>query len=398
MGFDKKKYIYDSYLSNYDTHVESCLFNGTDYEIKLDKTIFYPDMVGGQPRDCGTINGLEVKNVIERDNEVIHILDTPIEGEVRLQIDLNRRIDLMQQHTGQHILSSVFSELYHAKTVGFHLSSDYTTIDLNVAGFTDEMISSVEHYANQIIYDNIKIDTEILKREDALKENLRKEPVNDEMIRLVKIGEKDNVACCGTHLSFTGEVGVIKVLKYEKYKSGTRVEFLCGKRALDDYIEKNFCIYHLSNEFSCHVTKLKDSIIKLKEDDLIKTKEISSLKSKLNYYKAQEYIDSAIIINNNLKFIYEKEEEFDVKQLREIANKITDKHNLICVLIAKNHDNFNIIIAKSKDVSYNIRELFKICSDNAEIKGGGNDYILQGLGKNINKIIEIDKIMNRIMQ
>ncbi|QSX06948.1 metal-dependent hydrolase [Sedimentibacter sp. zth1] len=396
MSFDKKEYIYDSYKDKFRTKVTSCKLNDNQqFEVILDKTIFYPDMLGGQPKDNGTINGLKVLDVYEKDEEVIHILDNYVEGEVLLKIDFDKRFDHMQQHTGQHLLSCSFAHLFNAKTIGFHLSGEYTTIDLDVDFFTNDMIKDVEFYANQIIYDNLKVETKILSHEDAMKTGLRKQPVDDKLIRVVKIGEKDNVACCGTHVNFTGEIGIVKIVKYEKYKSGTRVEFLCGKRALIDYINKNLDINKLANSFSCHNTKLVENIEKHRLENSVALKKINSLQNKLYDYKAKEYIDNAKVLGN-IKYIFVQNKDNDIKEDRMIISKIIENDNFLCGFVIKNGNNLNLIIAQSLNLNLDIKSVFKECSSLVGLKGGGNNRMIQGTSKSSDKFDELFKMLCKI--
>ncbi len=157
MSFKQKKFLDNPYLDNIKSTVTSCILNDEKkYEVILENTIFYPHLSGGQPKDEGTVNGIEVLNVYEQDENIIHILPEAAYGEVELNINFEKRFDHMQQHSGQHILSCAFSNLYNAKTIGFHLSGEYTTIDLDIAEFDNDKIKNIEEYCNKIIYDNIR--------------------------------------------------------------------------------------------------------------------------------------------------------------------------------------------------------------------------------------------------
>lgn len=383
MSFEQKEYLVNSYLDNYDTEVTSCNLNvENNYEVILKNTIFYPHLSGGQPRDEGTIDSIEVLDVYEKGDDIIHILSKAVEGKVNLKINFDRRFDHMQQHTGQHILSCAFSNLYHAKTIGFHLSGDYTTIDLDVASFDNEMIKKVEEFSNKIIYDNMKIETEILSHDDAIQSGLRKKPVDDETIRIVKIGDKDNVACCGTHTNYTGEIGIVKVVKFEKYKSGTRVEFLCGKRALLDYINKNNDIQSLSNNFSCHTSIVADNILKFKNDNNQLIKKVGMLQDKINEYEAKSMMNESINtdgVNCILKILNDR----DIKDLRFIVSNIIENDSYICGIVIDNNESSSIIIGQSSNLNFDIKAIYSKCAQIIEAKGGGNNKIIQGTGKNI---------------
>lgn len=395
MSFEEKAYLDNSYLDIYKSKVTSCKLNSDNkYEVILDKTIFYPDLSGGQPKDEGTINGIEVIDVYEENGNIIHILDKQLEGTVELKINFERRFDHMQQHTGQHLLSCAFNNLYNARTIGFHLSGSYTTIDLNVENFTKDMIKNVELYANQMIYDNLEIKTQILEHDEALKTGLRKKPVDDELIRLVKIGDKDNVACCGTHLNHTGEVGIVKIVKHEKYKSGTRVEFLCGKRALTDYIEKNNIIHELSNSFSCHPLVLIDNIEKFRKEKDLLNKKNSILQNKITEVKVNELINTSKTINNE-KHIVQILDDVDMKQARFIATNITENDGFLCGFIIITEENCGIIIAQSSNLEYNLKEIYNKCAEIIGAKGGGSNRIIQGTSNNTQLVNKCFYVLNQ---
>ncbi len=393
MSFKQKKFLDNPYLDSIKSKVTSCILNDEKkYEVILENTIFYPHLSGGQPKDEGTVNGIEVLNVYEQDENIIHILPEAVYGEVEQNINFEKRFDHMQQHSGQHILSCAFSNLYNAKTIGFHLSGEYTTIDLDIAEFDNDKIKNIEEYCNKIIYDNIKIESRILSHDEALKTGLRKQPVDDETIRIIRIGDKDNVACCGTHVNYTGEIGIIKVIKYEKYKSGTRVEFLCGKRALTDYINKNNDIQILSNAFSCHTSMVAENIFKFKNESGLLVKKISMLQDEINQYEAESFIQSAICVNG-INYSLNMLKERDIKDLRFIVSKITKNNNYFCAFVVNNNDSCSIIIGQSANLNIDIKDIYLKCSDIIEAKGGGNSKMIQGTGK---KVEAIDECFNML--
>jgi alanyl-tRNA synthetase len=290
MKNSEKIYQEDSYITELSAEVLSCIKKDDFYEIILDKTIFYPHMSGGQPKDEGTINGIEVCDVQECGDEIVHVLKEEISGSVTLNINFNKRFDHMQQHTGQHILSYSFSHLFGGNTVGFHMSDNYTTIDIDIT-LTEEMIEQAEQLCNKIIYENNIVAAKNYTYEEAMKLDLRKDPMKLDVLRIIEIKNCDISACGGTHVRSTGEIGIIKITKTEKYKHGTRVEFLCGKRALDDYIIKNRNISVLSSVLTCGADMIMDNIDKilnenkkLKKDMTIST--TASMNTRQKIYKS----------------------------------------------------------------------------------------------------------------
>ena len=348
------------------------------YEVILDRTIFYPHMSGGQPKDEGTINGQKVYDVEERGDEIVHKLKEPISGNVFLSIDFNTRFDYMQQHTGQHILSYSFANLFNTNTVGFHMSDNYTTIDLDIS-VTDEMIEQSEILSNKIIYENKTVTTENYSYDEAMNLNLRKAPPELDFLRIIRVEDYDDSACGGTHVKNTGEIGIIKVTKTEKYKQGTRLEFLCGNRALNDYITKNKNISSLSSLLTCRADMLMYNFDKILSENKQMKKDINLLKSNLNEYKAKEFKSSAII-KDGIKYLIAKSDE-DIKDLRYICSKVTEDENYLAVLVTEDDNSCSIVIGQSKNLNLATKNIFEKCKKIIGGKGGGNNYLIQCSGE-----------------
>ena len=379
----KKIYQEDSYLKQLEANVISCNENNNLYEVILDQTIFYPHMSGGQPKDEGTINNIRVLNVLEKDDEIIHVLPEPVMGKVNLIIDFENRFDNMQQHTGQHILSAFFAELYDGKTVGFHLSSNYTTIDLNIE-LNDEMIEKVELCANKVIYENKSVKANTFSYDESLKQGLRKPPKILDSLRLIKIEDCDLIACGGTHVKTTGEIGIIKIIKSEKYKSGTRIEFLCGKRALINYMSGHKELVKLSTLLTCRTDMVHDNFIKVKDENKDFKKSVSLLQKKINEYIIKELKENAYV-KNNVNFIFQELQDMDMKDLRFICSKIIEIENYVVILLCETDSSCSICLGRSKNINYNIKEVFNKCKEIINAKGGGNDCLIQGTGSILNK-------------
>jgi alanyl-tRNA synthetase len=203
-------------------------------DIVLDQTAFYPTG-GGQPHDTGLLGGYPVVDVFEHEENIVHrVRGGSPSGRVEGAVDWARRLDHRQQHTGQHILSRAFLFLEQAMTVGFHLGQETCTIDLDreseVAG-----VSKAERLANDVVLADHPIADSWYDDPSRLPAGLRKEPTVEGPIRIVSIGSFDATPCGGTHCRRSGQVGSIKVLGTERRRGGTRIEFVCGYRALDDY-------------------------------------------------------------------------------------------------------------------------------------------------------------------
>lgn len=367
----------NAYLTELEAEVVSCAKREDYYEVILDKTIFYPHMSGGQPKDEGTINGIKVFDVREHGDEIIHKLKEPVNGKVYLSIDFSTRFDYMQQHTGQHILSYAFAKLFDGNTVGFHLSDNYTTIDIDTA-LTDEMTEQAEQLSNKVIYENKAVAARTYAYEDALKLNLRKAPIELDFLRIVSIENYDDCACGGTHVKYTGEIGIIKVTKTEKYKNGTRVEFLCGKRALGDYIVKNKNIFDLSAILTCRTDMISDNLEKVLNENKKLKKDVVNLSSRLNEYKAGD-LKSNAVVKDNIHYIFLKSDD-DVKDLRFICSKITEDKDCVAVLVSEADNACNLVIGQSKNLTFDIKSIFEQFMSLINGRGGGSDYLLQCSG------------------
>lgn len=373
-----KLYQDDSYMTRATANVVSCVRDEDKYRTILDKTIFYPHMSGGQPKDEGTINGIPVTDVQEHGNEIIHVTADPLSGEVELEIDYATRFDYMQQHTGQHILSCALGNLFEANTIGFHMSKDYTTIDID-ADLNDALLVRAEDYSNNIIYSNIDVSVRTLPYDEAVKLSLRKLPPKIDSLRITQIADKDICACGGTHVSRTGEVGMIKVVRAEKYKSGLRIEFLCGRRALVDYNTKNKTLLHLSSMLSCQIPGLNNAIenLKLSEKQLSKT--IGALNTELNKYRAADFMTSAVEFGSTM-FIVKALADADMKDMRSIVSVITQEQGYVAVLVGEGKANCSIVMGQSEDQSFDLKSLFNECSSFISAKGGGSNRLIQGSG------------------
>lgn len=202
------------------------------WEVVLDRTVFYPTG-GGQPCDLGTLNGVAVTDVSERGEEIVHRVTAPLSvgSEAVMAVDWDRRFDLMQQHSGEHLISGVIHSRFGYENVGFHMGADFVTIDFS-GMLTPEELSAVEAEANEWVWKNVPIeiaypDAEALK---TIPYRSKKELTGQ--VRIVTIPGADICACCGTHVSNTGEIGLIKIFSCVKFHDGVRLELLCGRRAL----------------------------------------------------------------------------------------------------------------------------------------------------------------------
>ena len=224
----ERLYYTDAYLTRFDAAVIDR--SGDGQRLYLDRTAFYPAS-GGQPSDHGSLGGATVVDVVDEGERIAHQLSAPvIASSVAGDVDWTRRFDHMQQHTGQHLLSAVFADLFGYQTVSVHFGPDYATLDLGVETVAAADIVRAESRANEIVWENRAVDVSFEDAEQA--SGLRKPSAREGPLRIVTIRDLDRSACGGTHVRATGEIGPILLRRQEKMKKNTRIEFLCGTRAL----------------------------------------------------------------------------------------------------------------------------------------------------------------------
>ena len=225
----ERLYYTDAYLARFDARVVDTADNG--HRVYLDRTAFYPTS-GGQPNDLGSLGGVAVTDVVDEGNRVAHGLAGALAPAQQLQgvVDWKRRFDQMQQHTGQHLLSAVFADVFGWDTLSVHFGAEYATLDLATESIAPSSVLQAETKANELVTENRSV--RVTFEESALALGLRKPSDREGTIRVVSIDTLDRSACGGTHVRTTGEIGTILLRRQEKIRKATRIEFLCGARAV----------------------------------------------------------------------------------------------------------------------------------------------------------------------
>ena len=229
----RKLYYEDSHLSRFTSAVLSCAKAADGWEVTLAATAFYPEG-GGQPADHGTLGEARVLDVHEKDGVVTHLCDRALSvgAEVGGRIDWARRFDHMQQHSGEHIISGLLCSTFHCDNVGFHMGADVVTIDYN-APITWEQALEVEQRANAYIWADHPIRIWYPSAEELAALPYRSKKELTGAVRITEFPSADRCACCGTHVTSSAQVGLLKLLSCQKFRDGVRLELLCGQRALD---------------------------------------------------------------------------------------------------------------------------------------------------------------------
>lgn len=228
----RKLYYEDPHLQQFHARVTGCESVNGGYAVTLDATAFYPEG-GGQPCDQGTLAHVQVLDVQEREDQIVHLCDSPLSvgQEVYGQIDWNRRFDLMQQHTGEHIVSGIICRRYGWHNVGFHMGADVITIDFD-GPIPAADLPEIEAEANRAVWSAVAIDCRVPSPEELNREQYRSKRALPWPVRIVEVPGWDRCACCGVHVAHTGEIGLIKLFSCVKFHQGVRIEMACGGRAL----------------------------------------------------------------------------------------------------------------------------------------------------------------------
>ena len=229
----RKLYYEDCHLTSFTARVLSCQETDKGWQIVLDATAFYPEG-GGQACDLGTLGGVRVKDVREKGEAVVHLCDGPliVGAEVQGVIDYERRFDLMQQHTGEHIVSGIIHEWFGYHNVGFHMGAELVTIDFD-GPIAPEDLPRIEAAANRAVWQNLPMHIWYPSEEELPTVGYRSKRALPWPVRVVEVPGFDKCACCGVHAAQTGEIGIIKLFTCVKFHEGVRIEMACGGRALN---------------------------------------------------------------------------------------------------------------------------------------------------------------------
>ncbi|MFO7662172.1 MAG: DHHA1 domain-containing protein [Chloroflexota bacterium] len=378
------------YNDAYTTHFESTILEFTEYDgrpaVVLEQTYFYPTS-GGQPHDTGrliqtgiTMNVLEI---VERkiDNAILHIVDIPPgSGTVRGEIDWPRRFDHMQHHTGQHILSQAFIRVAAAETVGFHLSEQRVTIDLEHSNLTDDQLQAAEQLANEIVWENRSVHIREVRSEEAGNLPLRKiPPARDGHLRLINVDNFDLTACGGTHVDRTGAVGLIKIVKTEHRGTITRIEFCCGRRAIEDYRLKHEVINDLSSYLTTGYSELVPSVLRLRDEAKQLRQELKRQQKALLELEAQQLVEKSESLGS-LKLVKSVFPERGVDEVRLLGNSLASQIGVIALLGIYGNES-KLIFCRSADAPGVMGDIIHPALERlGSARGGGGPAFAQGGG------------------
>jgi alanyl-tRNA synthetase len=375
----ERLYYTDSYSTTFVGRVLEALDIEGRPAVVLDRSLFYPTS-GGQPFDLGTLDDAQVVGVVDLDaGRVAHVLDRAkaTGTEVRGTIDWNRRFDHMQQHTGQHVLSAAFDRKLAAPTESFHLGAETCTIDLGTA-VTPEQVLIAETDANRVVWEDRPVTVRLVSPTDARSLPLRKESARTGLLRLVDIEHYDLSACGGTHVARTGGIGIIAVSGHERFKGGTRVEFVCGGRALGrlrrDRDGVAGCVRQLSvlpEELPAALERLQTQ---LKDQRAVER----GLQARLVGYAADELSARGTPAASGTTVI-EALEGHDATSLKALAAALITRPQHVAVLFSHTRPAL-VVAAASEDTGVDARAVLRGLVDEFGGKGGGRRELAQGGG------------------
>lgn len=378
-----KLYINDPYLTEFNANVLRTFAQNHSTGVVLDRTAFYPTS-GGQMHDTGAINGMDVREVIEQGDEIVHILDSPIAGKkIRGKINWPRRFDFMQQHTGFHILAQSFLQVTGAETLSSHLGNEISTIDVDLESIELPQIAEIEDLANLIIFENRQVNTYFADPEKINSKKIRKAPPEISQVRLVDIDNFDLDPCGGTHVRSTSEVGLVKIIRWEKIRGYLRFEFFAGGRAVRDYQQKWQINTHLCNILSLAENDVLPAIEKMQKEMRQLHKQNRKLTLQNLGYEATELVRTAEQKGQNVITILF--EDRSLSDIRELARKITAFAD-VWALFGLRGEKAHMIFAHSGKHAYNLNELVNQVAHLIDGRGGGRPNFVEIGGSNVSAL------------
>ena len=363
----EKLFYQDPFLKEFTATVLGCEEEKGAFAVTLDRTAFYPEG-GGQSADHGTLGDAKVSDTRDRGGEVVHICDKPLTvGEsVQGTVDFVRRFDLMQQHSGEHIVSGIICGKFGCDNVGFHVGKDTVTIDFN-ADITAEELREIERLANRYIQEDHPISITYPSPEElaALPYRSKKELTGE--VRIVAFPGADCCACCGTHVASSGQVGLVKLLSVVKFREGVRIEMLAGNRAIDHYttiLEQNT---RISQALSAKPHETAGGVERLQAQIYALQGRVTALESADHARKAAEYAGKG-----NVLLI---EDDMSADSVRKLADAVLEQCGGRCAVFAGADGNYKYAIGEKDG---DLRALVKELNGALNGRGGGKPNFAQG--------------------
>jgi len=391
MPVTERLYYNDSHLIEFDATVIDLTERVSGWTaIVLDRTAFYPTG-GGQPSDTGTLNGSRVVECIDNGDTVLHVVQgaTPSVGsQVNGRIDWSRRLDHMQQHTGQHILSQAFVTLFNAPTKSFRVLEDACEIDVDLNNPSNEVIERAVELANNVVWEDRQITIRNVSSEQAAELPLRKDSGREGELRIIEIEGFDLTPCGGTHAYRTGEVGMIAVRSWLRAKGLTRIEFVAGTRALADYRRANRSARDTATLFSTSRDEAPALAAHMLEENKELNRRVRILEEVAAGVEAERLVNEQQPKPDGTKVINKVFDGRDPESLKKLAHALIAFPKVIALLFSIEKDTTRMVFAKSADAEGDMNQLMKKACEMLDGRGGGKPDMAQGGGKNTQKIEE----------
>jgi len=390
----ERLYYHDSFLYEFDAEVLDLVSASTSNPraaVILDRTAFYPTS-GGQVFDTGWIlpagtgdvsKRLRVAEVTESaDGQILHVLESAgsIQKGSRIHglIDIDRRRDHMQQHSGQHILSAAFVRLFNLPTVSFHMGLDSCSIDLDTKNLTIAQVEAAEALANDVVMENRAVAIRFVTREEAGKLGLRKlPPVEREQLRLIDVHDFDLTACGGTHVSATGQIGCILLRKTEKTRQGWRVEFVCGKRAVATVRRDYAVLAESAGLLSSHIWDIPQQVRKVQEETRASRKSREQLLEEVADLYASRLL-AETVESGKRKIVVRMFPDRDLTFIKLLAQRLTRQSPAVVALLGITSEQPALVFAQSSGQPFDMGVLIKEVLARLGGRGGGSKDMAQG--------------------
>ena len=367
----KRVFHIDPYQTELNTTVVSSRSDERGIWFSFQETLFYPQG-GGQSSDKGWVASNEVLDVQSSGGDVWHLLGNSIPDQVSMKLDWEHRYSNMQQHTGQHILSACFKEFFNLDTISVHLGRNITMIELKTPSIENEILLKSEESANQMIRDNLPVQSIVADRNDLDNYKLRRSiKTNDEAVRLIQIGDIDCVGCGGTHVRSTAEVGLIKILGVEKIRGHARVKIKIGASAYQYFQELHHTFADISTKLTTSVEDLPQKIDLMVEEK----KDLINEKKKVTDLWLAEYAQNLKNTEHTGCFALK---DLDKDHLKIVSEHYLKINNSPCLFVSEVSGKSHFYIRLPENVNLNLQEFVQQAKDTFPIKGGGGKEFAVG--------------------
>ena len=397
MQITEKLYENNSLLKECYAKVLTCNKKDKGYGIVLDRTVIFPEG-GGQPSDKGWINDAVVMYAAEKDGQVFHYCNEAfaVGSEVLVKLDWPERLDHMQQHCGEHMLSYAFWKLFGANNIGFHMNEQSVFIDLDKEVSAEEVMQA-EDFVNAEIWENKPITVSYLSSEDLTDKEMRKKNENIQgILRIVSVERGDSCTCCGTHPPATGMVGIVKVIGFDRHRGGKRIEFVCGRRALLDARRKHEAISETNALLSVKPEEVPTAVRKLKEEIAEITARLKNKTLELYQLRKEGLMANASVDSNGRRLVLIAEEECTAKEAKLFAQVLTTEEQMTAGVFYRMGERINYLFMSSAS-GRDCKLLCQMVNQLLDGKGGGNELFSQGSAAYSNDWRrKIEKIKNQL--